>query len=233
MTVAAGATTASFSATVSSVGSAAAVSLTASAGSVTETFALQLGAGTTILSVNATTIPFGNVNLNSPETQLVTLASAGTLPVVVSAATITGTGFSISGATLPLTLSANQTATLTVQFDPTTAGAATGTLTIVSTSQTSPTDVISLSGTGQSTSYEVSLTWSAPSSSSVPITGYNVYRAPSGSTSYQQINTSLVTQTAYTDTTVQAGETYDYMVESVDASDVTSTPSNMASVTTP
>jgi hypothetical protein len=154
--------------------------------------------------------------------------------VTVSSAIVLGTGFTVSGASFPLTLNPNQTATLSVQFDPTTTGAATGTLTIVSTSLTSPTAVVSLSGTGESaTSYEVNLTWSAPSSSSVPITGYNVYRAISGSTSYQQINTSLVTVTSYSDTTVQAGETYDYMVESVDASDVTSTPSNMASVTTP
>ena len=41
------------------------------------------------------------------------------------------------------------------------------------------------------------------------------------------------TQTAYTDTGVQAGQTYDYIVESVDASGVTSAPSNMAAVAMP
>ncbi len=232
-TVAAGATTASFLATVSSVSSGAAVSLTASAGSVKEAFTLQLGATTPTLSINATSMAFGDVNVNSPATQTVTLTSTGTASVTVSAATVTGIGFKVSGASFPLTLSPNQAATLSVQFDPTAAGAASGTLTIVSTSLTCPTDVISLSGTGESASYEVNLTWAAPSSSSVPVTGYNVYRAPSGSTSYQQINTSPVTQTAYTDNTVQAGETYDYTVKSVDASDVASVPSNMASITTP
>jgi hypothetical protein len=233
VTVASGASSASFTATVSSVSTAATVTLTASSGSVSEAFTLQLGAGTTILSVNATTIAFGNVNLSSPATQTVTLTSTGTLPVVVSSAATLGTGFTVSGATLPLTLSANQTATLSVEFDPTTAGSASGTLTIVSTSTTNPTNVIALTGTGVSTSYEVNLTWSAPISSSDPVAGYIVYRAPSGSTSYQQISTSVVTQTAYTDSSVQTGQTYDYIVESVDASGSDSVPSNMASVAIP
>jgi fibronectin type 3 domain-containing protein len=65
------------------------------------------------------------------------------------------------------------------------------------------------------------------------VAGYNVYRAPSGSTSYQQINPSLVTLTSYSDTSVQDGQTYDYIVESVDAEGNTSSPSNMASVPIP
>jgi fibronectin type 3 domain-containing protein len=42
-----------------------------------------------------------------------------------------------------------------------------------------------------------------------------------------------VTTTAYTDTTVESGQTYDYIVESVDASGVTSVASNMAALTIP
>ena len=44
---------------------------------------------------------------------------------------------------------------------------------------------------------------------------------------------SAITQTSYVDTTAQAGQTYDYIVESVDASGVTSAPSNMASANIP
>ena len=77
------------------------------------------------------------------------------------------------------------------------------------------------------------MTWDAPTSSSDPVAGYNVYRSPSGGTSYQELNTSAITQTSYVDTTVQDGQTYDYIVESVDASGVTSAPSNMASATIP
>jgi hypothetical protein len=221
------------------VSTAQTVTLTANAGSVAETFALQLGAATPTpeptptLSVNATTIAFGDVDLNSPATQSLTLSSTGTAAVTVSAITLTGTGFTVSGATFSLTLSPNQTATLNVEFDPTAAGAVTGSLTISSNSSTNPRDVISLSGTGVSTAYQVNLSWDAPATSSDPVAGYNVYRAASGGTSYQQLNTSIVTQTAYTDTTVQDGPTYDYVVKSVDAEGNTSVPSNMAAVTIP
>jgi hypothetical protein len=234
VTVAAGATSGSFSATVTAVSSSQTATLTASAGSTAKTFAIQLGPGVPTLSISAGSIGFGGVTLNSPATQSLTLSSTGTAAVTVNSATASGTGFSVSGATFPLTLNPNQTVVLSVQFDPITTGAATGSLTVSSTSSTNPTAVVTLTGTGQAASYEVDLTWIAPASSPDPVAGYNVYRAPSGSTSYQQINPALVTQTAYNDTSVlQDGQTYDYIVESVDAEGNTSSPSNMASVPIP
>jgi Abnormal spindle-like microcephaly-assoc'd, ASPM-SPD-2-Hydin len=232
-TVASGSSSSVFAATVTAVSSAQSVTLTAYTNGVSVSYALQLGAASQALSVNTTAISFGDVNLNSPSTQSVTLTSTGTASVTISAATVAGTGFSLAGAALPITLAPNQTATLSVQFDPTAAGAATGSLTIASTSSANPTVAVSLTGTGESTAYEVNLSWNAPSSSTDPVAGYNVYRAPSGSTSYQQINTSMLTQTEYTDTSVQDGQTYDYIVESVDDSGATSAPSNMASLTIP
>jgi hypothetical protein len=231
VTVAAGATTAAFTATVSSVTIAQTVTLTASAGSVSKTFALSLGAAVPTISVNATTIAFGDVDLNSPATQSLTLSSTGTAAVTVSAVTLTGTGFTVSGATFPLTLNPGQTATLSIEFDPTAAGAVSGSLTLTSNSCKGSSTVITLTGTGSATSYEVNLTWDAPTTSTDPVAGYNVYRSPSGATSYQELNTSAITQTSYVDTAVQAGQAYDYIVESVDASGVTSAPSNMASAT--
>ncbi len=185
------------------------------------------------LSINATSISFGDVFVGSPATQSVTLSSTGTAAVTVNAATVSGTGFSVSGATFPLTLNPTQTATLSVEFNPTAAllGLVNGTLIITSNSSTNPTDTIGLSGTGEAV--QVNVTWDAPSSSPDPVAGYNIYRAPSGSTSYQLVSSVSNSQLAYTDTSVQAGETYDYIVESVDASGVTSAPSNMAAVTLP
>jgi len=237
VTVAAGSTTASFTATVSSVSTAQTVTLTASASGVMKTFALQLGAATPTpaltpaLSVNAANIAFGDVDLNSPATQSLILSSTGSAAVTVGAATLAGTGFTVSGATFPLTLNPSQTATLSVEFDPTAAGAVSGSLTLTSNSCTGSSTAITLTGTGEATSYEVNLTWDAPTTSTDPVAGYNVYRSPSGSTSYQELNTSAITQTSYIDTSAQAGQTYDYIVESVDASGVTSAPSNMASTT--
>ncbi len=233
VTVASGATSASFTATVLSVSTAQTVTLTASTSSVAKTFALQLGSGVPTLSVNATSIAFGDVNLNSPATQSVTLSSTGTAGLTVNSVTASGSGFTVSGATFPLTLTPNQTVTISVQFDPTVAGSATGTLTVSSNSSTGTSTLVSLTGTGTAAAYQVNLSWSAPAGSSDPIAGYNVYRSPSGSSSYQQLNPTVLTDTTYVDTTVQDGQTYDYIVESVDASDVTSAPSNVAIVPIP
>ena len=63
-------------------------------------------------------------------------------------AAVTGTGFSIVGTSLPVTLNPSQSVTLQVQFSPTTAGSAIGQLTINSNSVTGATAVVALSGTG-------------------------------------------------------------------------------------
>jgi hypothetical protein len=211
--------------------------LTATAGSASENFALQLNvaSSTTVpsLTINATSVAFGNVAVNTASTQSVTLTSSGTGSVTVSAAAVTGTGFAVSGATFPVTLASGQTAALDVQFDPTTAGAATGQLTITNNSSTNSTAVITLSGTGTAGSYAVNLSWEAPTSSADPVAGYNVYRAPSNTTTYALLNSSPETETAYVDSTVVSGQIYDYIAESVDASGVESSPSNIFSVAIP
>ena len=230
-----GATSVGFTATVSSVSTAQTVTLTASAGSVSDTFSLLLNASAATLSINATSVAFGNVDLNTPATQTVTLTSTGSAPVTVSSATISGANFSFSGATFPMTLSTNQTATLSVQFDPTTAGVATGQLTITSNSSVNPTAAIPLSGTGvTATTYSVSLAWDAPSSSPDPVATYNIYRSPSGASTYQLMGSVSNSTLSYSDSNdIQNGQAYDYIVESVDASGVESSPSNVATVSIP
>lgn len=233
VTVAAGATTASFPATVSSVSTAQTVTLAANAGDVLENFALQLGTTAPSLTVSTNSLNFGAVALNAQAVQSLALLSSGASPVTISLAAVQGAGYSVPSGILPLILASGQTATLPVVFDPVAAGAATGTLMIVSTSLANPTTTINLSGTGNGSAYEVNLVWQAPASSTVPIAGYDVFRSADGGNTYQQLNSSLVAQTAYSDGTVEAGQIYDYMAESVDASGVQSVPSNLASVTIP
>jgi fibronectin type 3 domain-containing protein len=122
---------------------------------------------------------------------------------------------------------------LNLQFDPAAAGSATGQLAIASNSSTGGTVVVNLTGTGTASAYAVDLTWNAPTGSTDPVAGYNVYRAPGGTTTYQLINSSEVTQTTYVDSTVQSGQEYNYMVESVDPSGMESQPSNPTLVTVP
>lgn len=228
VTVAAGATSAGFTASVAAVSSTQTAMLTASAGGVTETYTLQLNGSGPALTVGATNIAFGSVNLNSPATQVVMLTSSGTSALTINAATLVGTGFTLSGASFPVTLNPGQEVTLDLAFDPTVAGAATGSLTITSNAASSGTVTISLSGTGQdATQHTVDLSWDAPVDSPDAVAGYNVYRAPSGTTLFELINTSITLPITYTDNTVVSGTNYDYEVMSVDASGNESAPSNI------
>jgi hypothetical protein len=124
--------------------------MTASAGSVFKSLTLQLNAAILALSINATSVAFGDVVVNTPATQSVTLTSTGTAQVTINGATLTGAGFTLPGAAFPSTLNPAQEATLNIEFNPLAVGAATGQLTITSNSSTNSTIAISLSGTGTS-----------------------------------------------------------------------------------
>jgi fibronectin type 3 domain-containing protein len=143
----------------------------------------------------------------------------------------------MSGATFPVTLNSNLALTLDVNFDPQTAGPVPGQLTVVSSSSTNSTAMVILSGTGLSASgsgsHQVTLSWAAPSSSSDPVVGYDIYRATSGSSTYQLLNSSADTQTTYIDTNVQTKVTYVYFVTSVDSTGVQSVFSNQVTATIP
>ena len=84
-----------------------------------------------------------------------------------------------------------------------------------------------------SSTHSVTLSWDAPTSSTDPVVGYDIYRAVSGSSSYQLLNLSVDTETTYVDSTAKSGATYIYYVESVDSSGNQSVPSNQVSVTVP
>ncbi|WP_348260867.1 fibronectin type III domain-containing protein [Telmatobacter sp. DSM 110680] len=99
----------------------------------------------------------------------------------------------------------------------------------------SQTEVFQLDGSGPtgSVQHHVQLSWNAPSSTPVALAGYRVYRMQAGGSSYQLLNSSIDVNTSYTDTAVQSGQTYDYVVKSVDDAGVESNPSNITSVTIP
>ncbi len=152
VTIPANASTVAFSATISSLSTSQASTLTATAAGVSRSFVIQLNATTATLSVSATSLNFGNVAVNTPATSTLSLSSTGTAPVTINAATLAGAGFTISGEAFPLVLAPNQSAILTVQFNPTSAGSANGTLSIATNSSTNPATIVSLSGTGTSLS---------------------------------------------------------------------------------
>ena len=186
--------------------------------------------GTAGLTVNSSSVSFGNVAVGTPSTQSVTLTSSGTGAVIVSGVSMSGTGFTESGATFPLTLNAGQTATLSLQFEPTATGAATGKLTITSNASSNSTAVVALSGTG--VPLAVDLSWTAPTAPT-EIAGYNIYRAIGSSSSFAKLNSSVNSPHSYMDSTVAAGTTYEYYVTTVDSTGAESTPSNTATVAVP
>jgi len=101
---------------------------------------------TTTLSVSPTSLSFGNVTVANTASLTETLTASGG-SVTVSAAAATGSGYSISGLTLPLTLSAGQSTTFSVLFLPSVTGSSSGSLSFTSNASTGPSPV-SLLGTG-------------------------------------------------------------------------------------
>ena len=99
------------------------------------------------LTPNPGSVAFGNVVVGSNSQQTITLTNSANTSTTISAASSSGTGFTVTGIVTPMTLAANQSASFTVQFAPTTTGSATGSILITSTAN-DPTVAIPLSGTG-------------------------------------------------------------------------------------
>jgi len=188
-------------------------------------------AATLTLSISPTSLNFGNVTTGtSSPTQNVTITNTGNSNVAISQISLTGAGYSMTGGSAPVTLSPSQSITLVVQFSPTTVGAPSASITVVSNATGSPA-TISLSGTGVAPlQHSAALTWSASTSA---VAGYNVYRSTVSGGSYTRINSSLVASASYTDSTVQSGTTYFYVTTAVDSSGMESVYSNEVPATIP
>jgi Abnormal spindle-like microcephaly-assoc'd, ASPM-SPD-2-Hydin/CARDB len=169
---------------------------------------------TLTLSLSPTSLSFGNTTIGDDAQLPVLVQNTGTGSVTLSSASVTGSGYTLSNLTLPQTLSAGQSTSLTVTFTPTTTGASTGTVSLTSNATTSP-NLESLSGTGVY-NHTVSLTWTASTSSGV--LGYDVYRSTTSGGPYSEITTSPVSVTSYTDSAVSAGQTYYYVALTVTGS---------------
>jgi len=81
------------------------------------------------------------------------------------------------------------------------------------------------------TAHSVSMNWTASTSSN--IAGYNVYRGAAAAGPFSKVDATPIAGTSYTDTTVQPGQTYYYVVTAVDSSNnesLHSTPAAQAVV---
>jgi len=176
-------------------------------------------------------LSFGNITTSSSSAaQSVIITNTGNSNVVISQITLSGAGYTMTGGSAPVTLTPLQTASLSVQFSPTAAGAVSGNVSIASNATGSPA-AVPLTGTGVApVQHSVALTWNASSST---VAGYNVYRGTVSGGPYAKINSSLVVVLDYTDSNVQSGTTYYYVTTAVNSSGNESVFSNEVSGTIP
>lgn len=202
-----------------------------SVGNVTSTAAtLTVNAATFLLNANPTSLSFGSVGTGTSNTLAVTLTNSGNSQVTISNVSISGAGFNASGVSGGQILAPGQRGTLNVTFSPAAAGSVTGNLVVVSSASNSPA-TISLSGTGlQVVPHSVDLSWVASTS---VVAGYNVYRGVQSGGPYTKLNSTPIALTNDTDSAVQPGQTYFYVVTAVNSNDVESVYSNEISAVIP
>src|SRR2546425_2350608 len=99
------------------------------------------------LSVTPPSASFGNVGVGNRNTYAFTLTNSGSASVTVSQAHVSGSGLSVGGLSLPLTLTPGQKTAFSVVFAPASMGNMTGSVSLVSNALNSPT-TIALSGIG-------------------------------------------------------------------------------------
>src|SRR5262245_10184392 len=88
--------------------------------------------------ITPSSITFPNTTLQTTQTQNASIKNNGNVSVTVSSVTLTGAAFSISGLSQGMTLSAGQQLNFQVSFTPTVVGGATGSLSVSSSSVSSP-----------------------------------------------------------------------------------------------
>lgn len=168
------------------------------------------GVSSELVTASPAALSFGSVATGSKSTLPVVVTNDKSYKVSITSLAITGSTFSVSGVTFPITLEAGKSVSFNATFAPQETGEVGGSFFLEGPSVTIP-----LTGTGTtSTEYSVNLSWN----STEGVEGYNVYRSSSASGKYSKINSTLDANTAYTDSTVVAGQTYYYEATSVNSS---------------
>ncbi len=157
------------------------------------------------LVISAASVSFGSVTVNTAALQTLTFTSTGTSAVTINSATITGAGFTILAQTFPVTVNPGQSLTVQVQFDPVSAGVASGQITISSNSTTGGTALIALSATGTTASNpqaspQLVISTSSVSFGSVPVNTPTMQSLAltSTGTSPVTINSATIVGTGFT-----------------------------------
>lgn len=172
------------------------------------------------LTITPSSASFGNVTVGSPATQTVRLANSGTATLTVSQVAVAGSGFSHETLSLPIDLASGQTTDFNVEFNPTAAGAAIGSVTIVSNAPDSPA-IIGLSGTGVAATQTLAFSTTSLSFGNVDTgssSNQNITITNSGNTSVtisqvSESGTAFTLTGAATPVTLTAGQKMTFGVE--------------------
>jgi Abnormal spindle-like microcephaly-assoc'd, ASPM-SPD-2-Hydin len=163
-------------------------------------------------SVSPGSVAFGSVSVGASKQLAVTLNATGS-SVTVTAASVNSPEFSLSGPTLPFTIQPGSTASFNLTFTPQSSGATTANVAFDTSASSTPVNE-SVSGTGAAAAaqHSVDLSWSASTSA---VVGYNVYRGSKTGGPYAKLNSATDAALSYSDTGVQAGQTYFYTTTAV------------------
>ena len=93
------------------------------------------------LSASPASLSFEAIAVGQSATTTTVLSNSSSAPVTISQANSNNSNFQTSGISFPLTLNAGQSATLTVSFVPTSAGAQSGTIAVASNASNAPINI--------------------------------------------------------------------------------------------
>jgi hypothetical protein len=187
------------------------------------------------LQTNLASINFGNLGVKGTATQKIVVTNSGNANLTVDQVVISGSGFSLSNSS-HFELAPQQETTFLVFFKPQVKGTASGLLKFVSKELNTPLTVflagtaVDASQTPSHSAHTVALSWNASAGN---VQGYYIYRGDGSGGPYTKLNGSIVSTLEYSDTNVESGHQYFYVVTSVNHGGHESVHSEQVSVTIP
>jgi len=191
--------------------------------------ASSLGPSSSGLSADSSILNFDKVTLGTTVTQNLTLTNSGGTNVTVSRVAVSGDAFSLDGAA-QVALAPRQSFSIGVHFNPNAPGTKGGIISVFSDAAAMPLQV-SLSGEGVPASHHsVVVQWNPDPAA---VNGYFIYRGSQPGGPYTKLNSSASVQPEFEDSSLAAGQTYYYVITSVDSSNGEGEQSNEVIITVP
>jgi hypothetical protein len=146
------------------------------------------GNGWSQISANPNPVSFGSVPDGTTSSQTIRLTNPGSGTITILKDSVSGTGFGMSGLSLPMALSGGQSATFNAQFAPQSPGSVNGSISLSTDVLNAGPVVISMTGTGTGASLALTA-----NPSSVSFGNVNVGSSSSQSVTFSNSGNSSVT----------------------------------------